>query len=102
METSIEYRRFAEECRRMAREAKTERHRKILEDMAQAWQKLSPRRPIWKALTLRPDGSPLSACGAPFGSQGAATPAPFATRRLATWDHGWRPLFPSTPRRSAD
>jgi hypothetical protein len=41
METSIEYRRFAEECRRMAREAKTERHRKILEDMAQAWQKLA-------------------------------------------------------------
>ena len=41
METSIEYRRFAEECRRMAREAKTERHRKILEDIAQAWQKLA-------------------------------------------------------------
>jgi hypothetical protein len=41
METSTEYQRFAEECRRMAREAKTERHRKILEEMAQAWGKLA-------------------------------------------------------------
>jgi DNA-binding FadR family transcriptional regulator len=46
METSTEYRRFAEgrfaeECRRMAPEAKTERHRKILEEMAQAWEKLA-------------------------------------------------------------
>jgi hypothetical protein len=39
--TSTEYRRFAEECRRMAREAKTERHRKILEEMAQAWGTLA-------------------------------------------------------------
>jgi hypothetical protein len=41
METSTEYRRFAEECRRMAREVKTERHRKILEDMAREWEKLA-------------------------------------------------------------
>jgi hypothetical protein len=41
METSPEYWRFADECRRLAREAKTERHRKIMEEMAQAWEKLA-------------------------------------------------------------
>jgi hypothetical protein len=41
METSTEYRGFAEECRRLAREAKTERRQKILEEMAQAWEKLA-------------------------------------------------------------
>jgi hypothetical protein len=41
METSTEYRRFAQECRRLAREAKTERHRKIMEEMAQAWERLA-------------------------------------------------------------
>ena len=41
METSMEYKRFAEECRRLAREAKTEQHRRVLEEMAQAWEKLA-------------------------------------------------------------
>jgi len=41
METSTQYRRFAQECRRLAREAKTERHRKIMEEMAQAWDMLA-------------------------------------------------------------
>jgi hypothetical protein len=41
METSSEYRRFAQECHRLAREAKTERHRKIMQDMAQAWERLA-------------------------------------------------------------
>ena len=41
METATEYRRFAQECRRLARDAKTERHRKIMEDMAQAWDRLA-------------------------------------------------------------
>jgi hypothetical protein len=41
METATEYRRFAEECRRMAREIKGERHRGILEDMAREWEKLA-------------------------------------------------------------
>ena len=41
METSTEYKRFAEECRRLAREAKTEQHRRVLEEMAQAWEKLA-------------------------------------------------------------
>ena len=41
METSTEYRRFAHECRRLAREAKTGRHRKIMEDMARAWEQLA-------------------------------------------------------------
>jgi hypothetical protein len=30
-----------QECRRLARDAKTERHRKIMEDMARAWDKLA-------------------------------------------------------------
>src|ERR1700730_17295101 len=41
METSTEYRRFAQECHRLAREAKTERHRQIMEEMAQAWERLA-------------------------------------------------------------
>jgi len=41
METSTEYRRFAQECRRLARDAKTERHRNIMEEMAQAWDQLA-------------------------------------------------------------
>jgi hypothetical protein len=41
METATEFRRFAQECRRLARDAKTERHRKIMEDMAQAWDTLA-------------------------------------------------------------
>ena len=41
METSTEYRRFAQECHRLAREAKTERHRKIMQEMAQAWERLA-------------------------------------------------------------
>jgi hypothetical protein len=52
METSTEYRRFAQECRRLAREAKTERHRKIMEDMAGAWDRL--------AKEAEPEGSHLS------------------------------------------
>jgi hypothetical protein len=41
MEPTTQYQRFAEECRRLAREAKTERHRKIMEEMAEAWMKLA-------------------------------------------------------------
>jgi hypothetical protein len=41
MGTATEYRRFAQECRRLARDAQTERHRKIMEDMARAWDTLA-------------------------------------------------------------
>ena len=41
METSSEYRRFAQVCHRLAREAKTEPHRKIMQEMAQALEKLA-------------------------------------------------------------
>ena len=41
METATEYRRFAQECRRLARDAKTERHRNVMEEMAQAWDQLA-------------------------------------------------------------
>ena len=38
METSAQYREFAEECDRLAEEAKTQHERKILEEMAKAWR----------------------------------------------------------------
>jgi hypothetical protein len=38
METSAQYCEFAEECDRLAREAKTDGYRKILEEMAEAWR----------------------------------------------------------------
>jgi hypothetical protein len=41
MEPSAEYLRFAQECRRLAQQAKTEPHRRILQEMAQAWEKLA-------------------------------------------------------------
>jgi hypothetical protein len=41
METTTEYQRYAEECRRLSRQAKTEQHRRILEEMAQAWEELA-------------------------------------------------------------
>jgi hypothetical protein len=37
-ETSAEYREFAEECDRLARQTKTDGHREILEEMAEAWR----------------------------------------------------------------
>ena len=37
-ETSAQYREFAEECDRLAKQATTDDHRKILEEMAEAWR----------------------------------------------------------------
>jgi hypothetical protein len=41
MEPTTQYLRFAEECGRLAREAKGEQHRKLLVEMAQAWEKVA-------------------------------------------------------------
>lgn len=41
MKEPNEYRKFAEECERLAAEAKAEHHRNILQEMAAAWQKLA-------------------------------------------------------------
>jgi len=43
METSpkLRYQQFAEECERLAREAKTDHHRAVLKEMAQAWRQLA-------------------------------------------------------------
>jgi hypothetical protein len=41
MQTRTEYLEFAEECDRLAKETKAERHRMALEEMAKAWRKLA-------------------------------------------------------------
>jgi hypothetical protein len=40
-ETSAQYHEFAEECDRLAKRAKTDRERKILEEMAKAWRRVA-------------------------------------------------------------
>jgi hypothetical protein len=41
MDPSTQYRSFAEECRRLAEQVESERHRRILHEMALAWSKLA-------------------------------------------------------------
>ena len=41
MQTSTRYETFAEECAHLAEQAKTERPRKVLAEMAEAWRKLA-------------------------------------------------------------
>jgi hypothetical protein len=41
MEMSSEYREFAEHCERLADQAGTERHRRVLKEMAEAWKELA-------------------------------------------------------------
>jgi hypothetical protein len=41
MKTSDQYREFAEECGRLAKETNIERHRKMLEEMAAEWRRLA-------------------------------------------------------------
>ena len=41
MRTIAEYRKFAEECDRLAKEAQIEQQRKALREMAAAWRKLA-------------------------------------------------------------
>jgi hypothetical protein len=41
MKDSIDYQRFAEECRRLAQQFQSERQREILEEMAEAWDELA-------------------------------------------------------------
>ena len=41
MDPSTPYRRFAEECRRLAEQVESERHRRILHEMALAWSELA-------------------------------------------------------------
>jgi hypothetical protein len=42
-ETSAQYREFAEECDRLAERAKTDDHRKMLEEMAEAWRTVAAK-----------------------------------------------------------
>jgi hypothetical protein len=41
METSAQYLKFAEACDRIAKLAKTERHRMTLKEMAEIWRRLA-------------------------------------------------------------
>ncbi len=41
METSAQYNEFAEECDRLAKQATTDGHRLILEEMAETWRMLA-------------------------------------------------------------
>jgi hypothetical protein len=41
METSQDYRKFAEECRRLAKEVENGEHKRVLEQMAEAWLRLA-------------------------------------------------------------
>jgi hypothetical protein len=41
MEPSPQYRTFAEECRRLAKSAKTAEQRKVLQEMEAIWMKLA-------------------------------------------------------------
>jgi hypothetical protein len=41
METPAQYREFAAECYRLASEATTDEHRKILQEMARAWREVA-------------------------------------------------------------
>jgi hypothetical protein len=41
MRTSGQYRDFAAQCYRLAAEAKTREHRKIMEEMARAWREVA-------------------------------------------------------------
>ena len=44
MEPSNEFLELAEECDRLAQEAETERHRRILSKMAEAWRQVAKER----------------------------------------------------------
>jgi len=41
METAKDYRKFAQECRQLAKRAGTDQHKFILEEMAEVWLKLA-------------------------------------------------------------
>jgi hypothetical protein len=41
MNQSRDYRKFADECYRLAADAQTERQRKMLREMAEAWEELA-------------------------------------------------------------
>ena len=52
MKSSSQYREFAEECHQLAQQAKDQRHRKILDEMAEVWNKLAEEAD-------KKDGSPI-------------------------------------------
>jgi len=41
MDTPAQYRKFAEECERLAQHARGAHHRQVLEEMAQVWKELA-------------------------------------------------------------
>ena len=53
MQTATQYRKFAEECERLATAAKTERRRDVLMEMAEVWRSLAQEAEKKHAETLR-------------------------------------------------
>ena len=62
MTTPTQYRRFAEECRRLAQQVETDRHRLVLHEMASAWRR-SRTRARKPAFSRRPDGISSASAG---------------------------------------
>ncbi len=57
METAATYREFAEQCERLAKQAKTERQRAVLREMAAVWRQLSDEAERRKQPRDDPEGT---------------------------------------------
>ena len=105
METAADYRKLAEECRRLARRAEDEQHKAVLEQMAEVWLRLAveaeQKRPRKSTLNWL---HPKEVHGRAVGSrrQGATTPVPSAASRLWSERRRCGGRFPGTAPQTND